>query len=178
MEESPAIGGYIDSPLRQEAIEVIHGHVSGLPAEPEHRRSLRAPKKEDMTISKKKQKKWRRRKSALTTLMIQRTHPERAAFIQSSISSTGLPPPDALSLDRSSATYSSSWSTTSRRSSRATTRSVPAPSSASARRSLPSSRQMRMEVGVVGADVEAAAAAASPMASIRARACAGGREEK
>lgn len=113
--------------------------------------------------------------------MIQLTHPERATFIHSSISSAWAPPPplpDALSSDRSSATYSSSGSTTSSRSSRATTMSASAPSSASARRSLPSSRQMRMEVGVSGADVEAAAAAASAMASIRVRACAGKRGRK
>jgi len=175
------VGSYIDSPLREEAIEVSDRDVGGLPAAPERRRGLRAAKKQEMNIGKNRI--WgdeEGRAPARTTLMIQRTHPERAAFIHSSISSAGAPPlPDALSSDRSSATYSSSWSTTSRRSSRATTRSAPSPSSsASARKPPPSSRQMRMDVGVSGADVEAAAAAASPMASIRARACAGKRERK
>jgi hypothetical protein len=46
------IGSYIDSPLRQEAIEVGDRDVGGLPAAPERRRGLRATKKEEMNIGK------------------------------------------------------------------------------------------------------------------------------
>jgi len=45
------IGTYIDSPLRQEAIEVSDRDVGGLPAAPERRRGLRAAKQE-MNIGK------------------------------------------------------------------------------------------------------------------------------
>lgn len=44
---------YIDSPLRQEAIEVSNRDVRGLPAKPEHRRGLRGGKeKTGMNIGK------------------------------------------------------------------------------------------------------------------------------